>query len=110
MAKKNRSEETETVGRFTISKQKIGKPKMVMVTFQLTELQEAHLNSVAKGAGTSRAELCKQAVAFVLEDMGKPLPQDGDADDDLIAALEARREQRAERAARRAANAGDSDE
>lgn len=108
MAKKNRSdEETVTAGRFQLSKTKIGKPTMIMVTFQLTELQEAHLNSVAKGAGTSRAELCKQAVAFVLEDMGQPLPQDGQADEELQEALEARRAARAERAERRQANQSD---
>lgn len=104
MAKKNRSEESETVGRFQLSKTKIGKPTMIMVTFQLTELQEAHLNRVAKDAGTSRAELCKQAVAFVLDDMGQSLPQDGQADEALQEALQARRTARAERAERRAAN------
>jgi len=108
MAKRNREEVEQTGGRFQISKQKIGKPKLVMVTFQLTELQEAHLNRVAEQAETSRAELCKQAVAFVLEDMGAPLPQDGQADEELLAALEARREKRAARAAARAGN--DSDE
>lgn len=100
MAKKNRSEEPENTGGFRISKTKVGKTKLVTVTFQLNELQEAHLASVAVENETTRAELCKQAVAHCLESMGSPFPDAGDVDDELREKLNARREQRAERAER----------
>ena len=103
MAKKNRSEEAEQTGGFRISKTKVGKVKLVTVTFQLNELEEAHLASVAADNETTRAELCKQSVRYCLADMGFPFPDASDVDDELREKLRARREQRQERAERLAA-------
>lgn len=99
MARKNRSDEPETTG-FRVSKTKVGKPTLVTVTFQLPEIQEAHLAFVANENETTRAELCKQAVAFCLDSMGVPFPDAGDVDDELRDKLRQRREARAERAER----------
>jgi hypothetical protein len=110
MAKKNRSEEPEQTGGFRISKTKVGKPTLVTVTFQLPELQEAHLASVAQENDTTRAELCKQAVAHCLESMGVPFPDAGDVNDELREKLAARREQRAARAERLRSGQGDESE
>ena len=110
MAKKNRSDSEESQGGFRISKTRVGKPTLVTVTFQLSELQEAHLASVATINETTRAELCKQCVAYCLNDMGVPFPDAGDVDDELREKLAARREQRAARAERLMAGKRDSDE
>ena len=102
MAKrKNRSsdEGEEAQTGFQVSKTRVGKPTLVTVTFQLTELQECHLDSVAKENETSRAELCKQAVSHCLNEMNAPFPEV--ADEEMQEALEARRAIRAEWASRR---------
>lgn len=102
MAKKNRgSEEVEEVTGFRISKTKVGKSKLVTVTFQLTEIQDAHLTAVANGEDTTRAEFCKQAVNYCLSEMGKPFPDAGEAVDETVTdMLDIKR---AKREARRAA-------
>ena len=99
MAKKNRSSGAAESTGFSVSKTKVGKPTLVTVTCQLTEMQECHLDLVAKDNETSRAELCKQAVAHCLNEMGVPFPDV--ADDELKEAMEARRAERKAWASRR---------
>tara|TARA_R110000751_G_scaffold300963_1_gene413052 strand:- start:34815 stop:35138 length:324 start_codon:yes stop_codon:yes gene_type:complete len=105
MAKRQRtrssedSEVEETPKGFQVSKTKVGKPTLVTVTFQLTELQECHLDNVAKENETSRAELCKQAVAHCLTAMEQPFPEV--ADEEMQEKLEERRSERKIWAARR---------
>ena len=95
MAKKNRSSspDEQSTGGFSISKTKVGKQKLVTVTFQLTELQEAHLDSIASANETTRAEFCKQAVNHCLESMNEPFPEQ--MTEEFAETLEARREKRA---------------
>jgi len=93
----SKSAPVEDDGEFRISTTRIGKDTLVTVTFQLTELQEAHLARIATSKGTTRAEFCKQAVNYCLKRMGEPLPQNGVADEETLEALEQRRAKRAER-------------
>lgn len=107
MAKKNRSSEPEVDeddGGFRISKTRVGKQKMVIVTMQLTELQDAHLAMVAADNETTRAEFVKQATNYALIKMGKPFPDAGEVDEELEEALKARREKRKARALARASD------
>lgn len=76
------SDEEETVdeaeqdeGTFKISKRKFNKPEMMITAISLTKKQTNHLTSVAKEQGTTRAEFCRQAVAFCLEQLGAPMPK-----------------------------------
>lgn len=98
MAKKNREvedQDTKNPGGFKISSRKIGKQKMVLVTMQLTEVQDAHLAMVARENGTTRAEFVKQATAYALTQLKRPLPEAGEAiTEELETALEERREKR----------------
>lgn len=101
MAKKNRGEEQQT-GGFSISSVKVGKQKLITVTFQLTEVQDAHLSAIATENGTTRAEFCKQAVHYCLNDMGHPFPDAGEElSESVQQALETKREKREARAAAR---------
>lgn len=103
------TEETAPVSRFNLSKKKIGKPEMVVVTIQLTAQQDAHLSRVAKEHETTRAELVRQSVFFCLAELGSPFSDT--LDEETLAVLEQKREKReARRAARLANAANDSDE
>jgi 3-methyladenine DNA glycosylase AlkD len=48
---------------------------MVITALSFTKKQTAHLNKVCEENETSRAEFCRQAVSFCLEQMGEPLPR-----------------------------------
>jgi len=104
MAKKNRSSEPEEESgspvSFKISKTKIGKQKLITVTFQLSEIHEAHLNMVADQNEVARAELCKQAVATCLQALGAPFPDASEVTEELREYLESLRSKRAARAAK----------
>tara|TARA_R110000782_G_scaffold26240_1_gene67416 strand:+ start:60 stop:383 length:324 start_codon:yes stop_codon:yes gene_type:complete len=105
MAKKktNRSSEVDVEDDapqgFAVSKTKVGKQKLVTVTFQLSELHEAHLDTVASDSETTRAEFCKQAVDYCLRTMDMPFPET--VTEEMQQILEARREKRADWAASR---------
>jgi len=69
-------EETEqSQGGFSISKKKLNKPEILMTAIGFTVQQTEHLRAVAKANGTTRAEFCRQAVAYCLNEMGQPLPK-----------------------------------
>lgn len=84
-------------GSFRISKRKIGKPKLVTVTFQLTELQEAHLSYITDQNSVARAEFCKQAVAYALTKLNAPFTEPGQESDEVKEQLAKNRQKRAER-------------
>lgn len=110
MAKKNRDvvEQEAPASRFQISKKKVGKPEMVVVTIQLTAEQDAHLSKVAKEHETTRAEMVRQSVFFCLAELGQPFSNN--LDEETLAVLEQKREKREARRAARAANASDTEE